>query len=140
MLSNIAMNPEAEAQGRTYLATLGTGSTSGPTFEETLEQDNRKAQAEAIRDERKAQTEVERERMKLGAKMQEAAMKNEITMQQSRESNALDFEKHKMTTRLQAAQPQQAQPNQTAQTAVSNQYYNNDAVMKQIPQYLGSIG
>lgn len=136
-MNNFGVSPQAMQEAQTLLTSLGTGGKSGPTFEETMAQDQQKAQAEAERDGNKIVAEQERERMKLGAKMQEAVMKNEMAMQQSRESNALDFQKHKMTTQMQAAQPQQAQPNQTAQTAVNNQYHNNDAA-SQVPRYLGN--
>lgn len=131
------INPAAVKAGEKYLASLGTSGTSGPTFEEIMEQDFQKAEAAAKQKRMELGTNRENKIMELQAKMQEAVMKNEITMQQSRESNALDLEKHKITTRMQPAQPQQQRSNPAVQTAVNNQYHNNDA-MQNVPTHLGN--
>jgi len=126
------VSPQALQEAQAILQ-MGSGAKSGPTFEETIMQGEQKAQQDAYRQQQDLAAKRESKQMELGMKAQEAVMKNEIAMQQSRESNALDFEKHKLTTQMQARQPQYTSGNATAQSAVSNQYDSS-----QVPRYLGN--
>ena len=131
-MNGFEVSPQA-LQEATALLQLGNGSKSGPTFEETMAQGQVKAQQDEYKQQQDLVARQNIERMKLGAKSEEAIMKNQIAMQQSRESNALDLQKHKMTTEMQARQPQYTAGNETTQQAVNNQYDSS-----QVPRYLGN--
>jgi len=130
MNNNFGVSPQALHEARQL---LGAGAKSGPTFEETMAQDQQKANLEQYKQQQDLSAKREVKQMELGMKAQEAAMKNEITMQQSRESNALDFQKHKLTTEMQARQPQYTAGTESTQQAVNNQYDSS-----KVPRYLGA--
>lgn len=85
----------------------------------------------------KHELDMSRERMKQDHAVGMEQLKQQAALGQKYADNQLKMEEMKMQNSLQPKIAQQPQPNHTAQTAMNNQYYNNESA-GQVPMYLGS--
>ena len=129
-MTSFAISPEAVYEARKVLAEGDNLRGQSMTNAETPDDKMRMAL-------QKHQLDMERELMKQDHAIGMEQFKQQAALGQKYADNNLKAEQMRLQNSLQSAQPRQAQPNQTAQQAVDNQYYNNDAIT-QVPMYLGN--
>ena len=129
-MTSFAISPQALQEARQVLGTgdnlQGQSMTNAETPDDKM-----------MMTQQKHELDMERERMKQDHAVGMEQFKQQAALGQKYADNNLKAEQMRLQNSLQSAQPRQAQPNQTAQQAVDNQYYNNDAIT-QVPMYLGN--